>query len=39
MPFRTTKSENPVNQFSKAMNIGMPNEGNNIDDDDINAED
>ena len=32
-PFRTTKSGNPVNQFSKAMNIGMQHMGNNLDDD------
>ena len=37
-PFRTTKSGNPVNQFSKAMNIGMQHMGNNLDDNDINAE-
>ena len=30
---------NPVNQFSKAINICIPNIKNNIDDDNMNAED
>lgn len=38
-PFRTTKSGNPVNQFSKAIIDEIQNMENDIEDNDINAED
>lgn len=37
-PFRTTKLGNPVDQFSKAMNEEIQNMGNNMEDNDIDAE-
>ncbi len=37
-PFRITKLGNPVDQFSKAMNEKIQNMGNNMEDNDIDAE-